>query len=47
MLEKIAERTDRARIITKAEVTGIIMNGPAVVGCDYKKGGATFQEYGP
>merc|ERR1711966_471781 len=47
MLEKIAEKTDRARIITKAEVTGLIMNGPAVVGCDYKKGGATFQEYGP
>jgi flavocytochrome c len=47
MLEKIAEKTDRARIITKAEVTGLIMNGPAVVGCDYKKGGATFYEYGP
>mmetsp|Transcript_62601 Transcript_62601/g.164281 ORF Transcript_62601/g.164281 Transcript_62601/m.164281 type:complete len:507 (+) Transcript_62601:76-1596(+) len=47
MLEKVAEKTDRARIITKAEVVGLVMNGPAVVGCDYKKGGSLFQEYGP
>merc|ERR1719384_633670 len=47
MLEKIAEKTDRARIITKACVNKLICNGPAVVGCEYLKVGATYKEYGP
>merc|ERR1719160_689994 len=47
MLEKISEKTDRARIITKAEVFKLIMNGPAVVGCEYRKGGVVSKEYGP
>merc|ERR1712187_402257 len=40
MLEKVAEKTDRARIITKAEVFQLLQNGPNVVGCKYTKGGA-------
>jgi len=47
MCEKIAEKTDRARIVTKAEVNKLIMNGKNVVGCEYVKAGATFKEYGP
>jgi len=47
MLEKIAEKTDRARIITKAEVFKLIQNGKAVVGCHYRKGGSVFKEFGP
>jgi len=47
MLEKIAEKTDRARIITKACVNKLICNGPAVVGCEYLKAGVTYKEYGP
>merc|ERR1739848_236446 len=45
--EKIAEKTDRARIITKAEVFKLILNGKAVVGCEYRKGGAVLKEFGP
>merc|ERR1712196_257793 len=37
MLEKIAEKTDRARIVTKAEVFDVIMNGNAVIGCKYRR----------
>merc|ERR1711966_471800 len=47
MLEKIAEKTDRARIVTKAEVFDVIMNGPAVIGCKYRKAGSIYKEYGP
>merc|ERR1712187_47173 len=47
MLEKIAEKTDRGRIITKACVNKLIMNGNAVVGCEYAKGGQQFKEFGP
>jgi len=47
MLEKVAEKTDRARIITKAEVVNLIQNGRAVVGCEYNKGGNKHKEYGP
>lgn len=47
MLEKVAEKTDRARIITKAEVFKLIQNGPAVVGAVYRKGGKEFKEFGP
>merc|ERR1712100_145493 len=47
MLEKIAEKTDRARIITKAEVFKLIMSGKAVVGCEYRKAGKVVKEFGP
>merc|ERR1711865_1043878 len=47
MCEKIAEKTDRARIITKAEVFKLIMNGKAVVGCEYRKAGNISKEFGP
>merc|ERR1711937_470931 len=47
MAEKIAEKTDRARIITKAEVFKLIMNGNAVVGCEYRKSGNVLKEFGP
>merc|ERR1711972_233820 len=47
MVEKVAEKTDRARIITKAEVFNLIQNGKAVVGCEYRKAGTNTKEYGP
>merc|ERR1711937_384164 len=47
MAEKIAEKTDRASIITKAEVFKLIMNGKAVVGCEYRKSGNVLKEFGP
>merc|ERR1711912_168092 len=47
MLEKISEKTDRARIVTKACVNKLIQNGPAVVGCEYAKGGVQYKEFGP
>ena len=48
MLEKIAEKTDKARIITKARATKLLTNeGSACVGLVYEKGGAQFQEHGP
>lgn len=46
MVEKIAERSDHARIVTKAEVTSLVTKGDAVVGVEYKKGGSTFKEFG-
>merc|ERR1712144_28973 len=47
-MEKVAERTDKARIITKAKATRFLMNkGGACVGCVYEKGGTQFQEHGP
>eukprot|EP00930_Biecheleria_cincta_P064047 TRINITY_DN495_c0_g1_i3.p1 TRINITY_DN495_c0_g1~~TRINITY_DN495_c0_g1_i3.p1 ORF type:complete len:329 (-),score=87.61 TRINITY_DN495_c0_g1_i3:1626-2612(-) len=47
MLEKVAEKTDRARIVTKAEVFKLIQNGRAVVGCEYRKAGKVIKEFGP
>merc|ERR1712048_571360 len=47
MVEKVAEKTDRARIITKAEVFKLIQNGKAVVGCEYHKAGNVIKEFGP
>merc|ERR1712159_924803 len=48
MVEKVAERTDKARIITKAKATRFLCNkAGAVVGCVYEKGGVEFQEHGP
>ncbi|CAJ1407897.1 unnamed protein product [Effrenium voratum] len=47
MLEKVAEKTDLARIVTKAKVVKLIQEGKACVGCVYEKGGQNFQEFGP
>merc|ERR1712048_212411 len=48
MVEKIAETTDRARIITKARATDLLTgSGGNVVGLVYEKGGVEFQEHGP
>merc|ERR1712182_88722 len=45
--EKIAETSDRAKIINKAKVTKLICAGGGVVGCLYEKGGVETKEYGP
>ncbi|CAE7701070.1 osm1, partial [Symbiodinium sp. CCMP2456] len=47
MLEKVAEKTDLARIITKAKVFKLVTEKNACVGCVYEKGGQNFQEFGP
>merc|ERR1712199_99383 len=47
MLEKVSEKTDRARIITKACVNKLIQNGSCVVGCEYAKAGVQYKEHGP
>merc|ERR1712224_765238 len=45
-LEKIAEISDKARIVTKAKVTELITNNSMVVGCKYEKGGEISKEFG-
>jgi len=48
MVEKIAEKTDKARIVTKARATRLLTNGTgACVGLVYEKAGVEFQEHGP
>jgi len=47
MVEKIAEKTDKARIITKARATSLLTSNGACVGLVYEKGGVQFQEHGP
>merc|ERR1711937_1113855 len=48
MVEKIAECSDVARIITKARVTRLLQNPSGdCIGCSYEKGGAEYQENGP
>merc|ERR1712176_1057039 len=51
MLEKVAEKTDRARIITKACAHTLLTNAACskttVVGLIYSKGGEDIKEYGP
>ena len=46
-VEKIARETGKARMITKARVTELIMSGGACTGRIYEKGGAIFKEFGP
>ena len=43
----MAEKTDLARIITKAKVFKLVTDKNACVGCVYEKGGQNFQEFGP
>jgi len=45
--EKIAETSDRAKILNKARVFRVITNAGAVVGCEYEKGGQQIKEFGP
>merc|ERR1712078_742672 len=45
--EKAAEKSDRAKIINKARVFKLLMDAGKVVGVEYEKGGALFQEHGP
>merc|ERR1712137_1478915 len=47
MVEKVAESGDRARIVTKARATDLIIDGGTCVGLKYEKANATFTEYGP
>merc|ERR1719220_3378988 len=49
MLEKVAEKTDRARIVTKAKAHTLLMNDKAktCVGLVYEKAGKDVKEYGP
>ncbi|CAE8583630.1 unnamed protein product, partial [Polarella glacialis] len=47
MVEKVAEKSDLARIITKAKVCKLVTEGGRCIGCVYEKGGQNFQEYGP
>ena len=47
MVKKAAGNTGKARIVTKARVTELIVSGGACNGCIYEKGGAIFKEFGP
>ncbi|CAL1147635.1 unnamed protein product, partial [Cladocopium goreaui] len=47
MVEKVAEVSDRARLVTKAEVFQLLLRDGKVVGCEYKKSGRSSKEYGP
>ena len=47
MVEKIAERSDIAKIITKAKATKLIYKKGTVTGVEYEKGGSTYKEMGP
>merc|ERR1712060_228246 len=45
--EKIAETSEKARIINKATVTKLLQANGGVVGCVYEKAGADIKEFGP
>merc|ERR1712032_845804 len=45
--EKIAEASERAKIINKARVFKLTINDGGVIGCEYEKGGVQRKEYGP
>merc|ERR1711941_211957 len=45
--EKIAETSDRAKIVNKARVYKLIVNEGGVVGCEYEKAGVCSKEFGP
>ncbi|CAK9093392.1 unnamed protein product [Durusdinium trenchii] len=47
MVEKVAEVSDRARLVTKAEVFQLLLRDGNVVGCQYRKSGCSSKEYGP
>ena len=41
---QVAEKTARARIVTKAEVYKLVQNGRSVVGCEYRKAGKSVKD---
>lgn len=41
---QVAEKTTRARIVTKAEVYKLVQNGRSVVGCEYRKAGKSVKD---
>jgi hypothetical protein len=43
---QVAEKTHRARIVTKAEVFKLLQNGRNVVGCEYCKAGKVVKAGG-
>jgi flavocytochrome c len=45
--EKLAEQSERARIVNKARVFDLIVMNGSVVGCVYEKAGISTKEYGP
>merc|ERR1712087_367468 len=45
--EKVAEVSDRARIINKATVYELLTASGGVVGCLYRKAGVQYKEFGP
>merc|ERR1712157_541558 len=45
--EKIAETSEKARIINKATVTKLLQANGGVVGCLWEKAGTCYKEYGP
>merc|ERR1712003_158123 len=45
--EKIAEKSERAKIINKARVFELIVSNGGVIGCVYEKAGVETKEYGP
>merc|ERR1711937_202792 len=45
--EKVAETSEKAKIINKATVYELLTANGGVVGCIYEKGGENFKEYGP
>merc|ERR1719229_1915958 len=47
MVEKVAEKTDKARIITKARVTQLLCDSGRCVGCVYRKAGTVTKAFGP
>merc|ERR1719169_315125 len=47
MVEKVSEKSDKARIITKARCHTLIMDKGACIGITYEKGGKDFTEDGP
>merc|ERR1740120_522135 len=47
MVEKVAEKSDRARIVTKARAHKLLMGGGACTGLVYEKGGSDLTEMGP
>ena len=44
ILHQVAEKTTRARIVTKAEVYKLVQNGRSVVGCEYRKAGKSVKD---
>lgn len=47
MVEKIAERGDKAKVITKARAHTLVLQNERVVGVQYEKGGTNHKQMGP